>query len=110
MSRRIKLNKLKRGLRRKFKGIWFRAKQVLREPAPEIRSQAEFANLLGIDSLRLSLQVSRGMSLKTSHLPDVLPLGQDVCECSGLGPHPRGTCIWLKEIAKDKERTKRKRR
>lgn len=110
MSRRIKFNKFKRELRHKYKRILFRMKKIVREPVPEIQSLGEFANLLGIDSLGLSLRVSRAMSLKTSHLPDSLPPELDHCQCGGLDPHPRGTCLAYKAIIKDKERIKRKRR
>src|SRR3989344_6232003 len=68
--------KTRRKYRLKAKRLVYQFKKIVRgKKTLPIRSEREFANLIGADSLRLARKVAMGMSLKLSHLPE--DLGED---------------------------------
>ena len=85
--------KTRRKYRLKAKRLVYQFKKIVRgKKTLPIRSEREFANLVGADSLRLARKVAMGMSLKLSHLPEDLGEDEWCTDCGNSIGHWRGDC------------------
>jgi len=94
----------------KFRSVALKVKSFLSPQDFETRSEQQLANLFGPhhDSLGLFRMATRGINLKTSHLPEDMGEGELCNDCPGAPEHPRYNCREVKIILIEKARTRKK--